>query len=249
MEMKSTVRQLLPLLQEGWSWHHDGKLRRMDGGQAVDQPWIYQNLTFQCVLWHKAFFELISGKTMVHSHCQDCYKVVIRPRSVQELIALEQWQATLDVPCKCGIELREFVPALYGGYFYCRGVEEGRERYREVKRFAYEAAQAFGLPTEQAMPVILKLGCSEFERAIGPSDKYTVTEDQKRLEEWVTEHIDFDPFGSWGHSEVLKESLRMSWLKWAHANGDMSYVSFMPDKQPFEKGFVTYHEEEDDGSK
>ena len=244
-DIEHPLRKMLPMLREGqFHLQDDGTMKRGEIGPSPETPWIYQNMGFQCILWHQVFLETLSDQKMVHSHCHECYKVCITPRIVSELIMLEEWQSSLDVPCKCGIELREFVPKLYGGYFYCRGVDEGRERYREVKRFAYDAAKTRGLPPESAMPVSLKKGCSEFERACGPSDKWVTTEESLELEQWMAEKIDYDPFGDSPQPEVVKESVRLAWLKWAHMHGDMSYVQYTPDKQPFSAPFVTYHEEE-----
>jgi hypothetical protein len=244
-DLDSPYRRMLPLLREE-QFHvlDNGDIQRGAVGPTPETPWIYQNMSFQCILWHQVFFEHIAEHKMVHSHCHECYKVCITPRIVSELISLEQWQSTLDVPCKCGIELREWVPKLYGGYFYCRGVEEGRERYREVKRFAYENAKERGLQPESSMPVILKKGCSEFERACGPSDKWEISDEQEEFEQWMAEKIIYDPFGDSPQPEVIKESVRLAWLKWAHMHGDMSYVQYTPNKKPFGIDYITYHEDD-----
>jgi hypothetical protein len=262
-DFDNLVGRLLPLVgQGGWYWNEQGKFVRHPVGPAVETPWIYHNMTFQCVKWHEVFFEHASGKKMVHSHCQQCYKVVIRPRTLEELVALENWQQTLlGVECKCGIELRDFVNRkhLYGGYFYNRGVEAGRMCYEQVKRWANDMHtyqdQFFEVLHDEPMPVLLKLGCSEFERAIGPSDTYTITDEQRALEAALDDLMDFDPFAPEGKEfpqpDVLKEYVRTCWLRWAHHHGDMTYLKFMPDGKPFSETpayytppVATYHEED-----
>lgn len=239
------LQKLLPLIREGgWFLNYDGKIERHAVGPMAETPWIYQNMTFQCVKWHSIFFELVTDKTMVHSHCHNCFKVVIAPRTVEELIALENWQKTLvGIECKCGIELRDFVTRLYGGYFYCRGVVEGKQSYAEVKRWAKEMHdnqnEIFEVHHDEPMPVILKLGCTEFERAVGPSDRYQITEQQQVLEEALDNHLEFDPletpkgYDEFPQPEAVKEYIRTVWLKWAHHHGDMTYVKYMPDRKPF----------------
>lgn len=261
VQFDSPVRKLLPILDEGFYWDDDGKLQRRPTGPMAETPWIYQNMTFQCVLWHRLFFDLLSGQSMVHSHCHECYKVVIAPRTVEELISLEEWQAQSGLECKCGIEIRDFVnrKRLYGGYFYNRGVEPGRRIYNKVKAFAGLSFQNYetfssklrfsGLYSEP-MPVILKRGCSEFERALGDSAKWGATPEQQELEDWMLEHVGYDPFGQFKQPEVLKQSIRIAWLKWAHHNGDKTYLKFMPDNQPFDEQpmyasepYRTYHDD------
>jgi hypothetical protein len=103
------------------------------------------------------------------------------------------------------------------------------------------------------MPVILKLGCTEFERALGPSNQYHVTDEQRALEAALDEILDYSPFAEEGKEfpqpEVLKQYVRLVWLKWAHHHGDMTYVQFMPGGKPFTSAPMyhtpppaTYHE-------
>ena len=259
---KNIVELLQPVKDSGgWFWNNYGKMERMPVGPMPETPWIYQNMDFQCVKWHEIFFNNVAQKSMVHSHCHECFKVVIAPRTVEELIALENWQKTLDVPCKCGIELRDFVSRLYGGYFYNRGVSDGKQAYGFVKRWAEEMHgmqnEVFEVHHDEPMPVILKLGCTEFERALGPSVNYKVTEDQLKLEADLDNVIEFDPFkipegfDHFPQPEVLKQYVRTIWLKWAHHHGDKTYIKFMPDGKPFDYAPeyftpppATYHGEE-----
>jgi len=259
------TERLLPALNNGWYWTNEGKLKRHTAYPLAHTPWSYHNMQFQCVKWHYLFFDLASNNSMVHSHCQDCFKVVIAPRTVEELMELEKWQSSIKDECKCGIELREFVKTkrLYGGYWYNRGVEAGRACYEKVKAWAdfihqkdqYE--NIFLQRHEEPMPVILKLGCTEFERALGDSRKYEVTKEQEKFEEYFENLLDFDPFETpegldeFPQPEALRQHVRVLWLKWAHNHGDMTYLKYMPDGEPFDmphENFnwppATYHGEE-----
>ena len=266
-EIFAMAGRLLPLTRQGWHWTNEGKLVRPEAFPFAEVPWIYHNMQFQCVKWHHIFFELITEKKMVHSHCHECYKVVIAPRTVEELMALNTWQATLphDVQCKCGIELRDFVnrKRSYGGYFYTRGVGEGRERYKQVKAWAQfihdkdQYENVFMVHHDEPMPVLLKNGCTEFEKHVGPSDKWEVTEAQEKLEADLDEVLEFDPFelpegyDHHPHPEPLQDYVKLLWMRWAHHIGDYTYVQFMPDQKPltevhayFTPPPVTYHGEE-----
>ena len=245
----------------GWYWTEDGKLKRGETNPAAETPWSYHKMTFQCVKWHEIFFDYVSKQRMVHSHCQQCFKVVIMPRTLEELMELDNWQLTTGFECKCGIELREFVKTkrLYGGYFYNRGIEEGREKYKIVKAWAddvhFRQTELFTVFHSDPMPVILKLGCTEFERALGDSKKYKMEDGQEEIEAALDDMLDFDPFLPEGKEEFpqpesLKQFVKLAWLRWAHQHGDMTYLRYMPEGKPFEAvpayytpPAATYHEE------
>lgn len=99
---------------------------------------------------------------------------------------------------------------------------------------------------DEPMPVILKRGCTEFERNIGPTDSpqyRSVSDDQIEMEAALDEILDADPDHFVAKQpEVIKDHIRKKWCEYAHSVGDMTYVHWL--------GFslasppVTYHEEE-----
>jgi hypothetical protein len=114
------VELLRPFRDQGWHWDAEsGKLTTaFPTSMSEDIPWITQNLDFDCFLWNRMFHHGVAKQQMVHTHCQTCFKVVVMPRNFLELIELERWQAACGLRCKCGIEVRDYVSRLYGGYFY-----------------------------------------------------------------------------------------------------------------------------------
>ena len=250
----SMIKLLAPLFKEGWYLTAEGKVSCDGLLPSPETPWSAFNISFNCKKWWGIFFRLVSNRTMVHSHCQECYKVVVRPRTIEELDQLEQFQAATDFECKCGIELREYTPHLYGGYFYCRGLEAGRERYRDIKEWVescWDARHIWADDTSlypEPMDIILKLGCSEFERAVGPSNLYQVTEKQKHLEDELDKILDFDPFYNPQDPESAKARTHEMWIDFAFAAGDKTYLKFMPDRKPIGRQFITYHESEEENA-
>lgn len=125
---------------------------------------------------------------MVPPFCYDCWKVVVRPRTHAELISLRNLQREMatedpDVWCKCGIELRTYVPGLYGGYFYTNSKEDGLKRLQQVrKRIKYNT-------TIGDVPVYLKRYCTEFEKELGDSAKYEMPESAEKLQEFYLSHM------------------------------------------------------------
>jgi hypothetical protein len=179
-------------------WEGAGfKLRESDGKligksqAAIEAPWHYIKECWECdcFTWHHVIFEYISkrlviGRKFVPSGCQECFKVVVRPATIKQLFALEKMQIAMDLPCKCGIEVRNYVHGLYGGYFYTRSLEEGLKRYLEVRQ-AVNANVLLG----SDVPVILKRGCTEFEMECGPSDQWQTTPEQLKIEGMVDRYL------------------------------------------------------------
>lgn len=238
----SIISKIAPILDEGWKVHEDDKLRRMPVVPAQETVWRFANVKFSCIKWHRIFFELLSDKTKVHSHCHNCFKVVVEPRNLSELQIIESYQqltSVEDIQSKCGIEIREFVPRLYGAYWYNRSVEEARERKTEVLKFLTDI---FG---ENHPEIYIKKGCSEFERALGPSDKWEITDPQRKLEEKLDDAMDFDPFTHQDQPPLIIERTHETWINWTWAIGDKEEVLKVTGGVPLIPDFIRYDEEEE----
>ena len=59
---------------------------------------------------------------------------MVRPNTIQQLFQLSAVQAELKMPCKCGIETRQYVKGHYGGYFYNRILYDGLECFEKVRK-------------------------------------------------------------------------------------------------------------------
>lgn len=238
-DMIGRVRMLL----ERGGYH----LRDADGKivaemhMAWEHPWhhVQSHGQLDCHTWHKIMFDVISmslpaDRRFVPSECQNCFKVVVRPQSLKQLFALLEIQKKLGRPAKCGIETRDTVHGLYGGYFYNRGLEEGLECYAAVRE-AVDADKHMGAD----VPVILKRGCTEFEHAIGPSDKWEITEEQIAIEKKVNETFVRDVVDRKQPDHVIAH-IHRSWIEFAWKYGDPTYAEFTGGK-PIAPPYVTYH--------
>lgn len=97
----------------------------------------------------------------------------------------------------------------------------------------------------EPMPVILKRGCTEFERDCGPTDqpRYRhISDEQIVLEDALKANIDHKgtEFVS-TQPEAIKDAIRMRWAEWAHYIGDMTYTEWLG--RSLSVPPVTYHEE------
>jgi hypothetical protein len=206
---------------------------------AWECPWIYTKPLpgARCDIYHKVFFRTLDH---VHTYCRNCWKVVVRPRNLVELFNLYEFQREMGVPCKCGIERRQAVEGLYGGYFYTRSKEQGLERYKEVRELTSERLSP-------ETPVILKRYCTEFELGgwgkpgFGPSDQLPdTTDEEKEMEEWIEHH--FPPVGyNTLQPDHLAANVMMAWIDYAFTNGDETYKEFTDGKR-LSKDYVTYHD-------
>jgi hypothetical protein len=128
--------------------------------------------------------------------------------------------------------MRDYVDRLYGAYWYNRSLEEGRETYRRVRE---------QLPDR--IPMILKLGCTEYERKCGPSDQWKVDGFQKAAEELIEQWIDFNPWQAYDQSIPVIHDIHWRWIRWACASGDQTYLELTEGQRLYPPP-VTYHEDD-----
>jgi hypothetical protein len=242
------VTKLQPLLErQGYILRtSDSKFYPRNAGMSWDAPWIYvqHDPTLRCDLYHRVFYNLLDH---IHSRCRQCWKVVVRPKTVVQLIDLYEFQREMGVPCKCGLERRTTVCGLYGGYFYTRSLEQGRKRYEQVRALVDERLSL-------DVPVILKRYCTEFElggqggiKGKGPSDKTPpATEEEMEYERYVEAH--FPPVGGGNPmpDHLIATTIRR-WIHYAFEHGDLTYLE-LTGGEKLTREYVTYHEEDKDGN-
>ncbi|MBW2632347.1 MAG: hypothetical protein JRC90_11450 [Deltaproteobacteria bacterium] len=223
----------------------DGKLQA-DGKVAWDTPWYHvkDHVGINCQLWSHFMWRqlfkrqpkwLTESRQFLPSGCQQCFKVVVRPPTLKALFSLLELQKRLDKPSKCGIEHRLYVFGHYGGYFYTRGLEQGKRRYKEV-RAAVDADPGLG----PEIKVILKRACTEMEEAVGPSDKWEVFKDQMDLESLIYDSFNVDRIAR-SQSEMGQRYVVARWIEHAYSWGDETALEYIDPERPFCAPLVTYH--------
>ena len=237
------MENLEPLVRKGtWYWNADGKFTRLLP-PAMDSNcnWISSDLTFRCHKWHKIFWDLLTQKSFVHSHCQECYKVVLIPRSFAELLEVEALQKRM-ADCKCGIDMREYTKHHYAAFWYNRGLDMAQGCYAEVRQWADDilGEDAIGkLPD-----VTIKRGCTEFEvqGTAGDSLHWCTGVQQNYIEQWLDSRLLFDPYDVMGQTEDIRQLIRLKWMRWAYPHGDETYIPHNA-HEPLYKSCRVYHEE------
>lgn len=227
------IEKLKPFFLRGALFiRDDGKIAK-NMKHDFDSPWLFAKLAPNRDCW---FYMAIFTDTwkMIHSRCQSCWKVVVRPRTLKELFDLRKLQIDLNIPAKCGIEVRDYIHGLYGGYFYNDLKEEGFDCYKLVK-------DKVSTQISLDIPVFLKRGCTEFERDFGDSSKWTYNNYQiqieKVLQEAFIQDVPYSPIPDY----LLRYTYR-KWIRWAYSNGDETYKLYTDDK-PLIELYTTYFEE------
>jgi hypothetical protein len=221
------VQALKPLTDTGtWYWGLDGKYGPKLLAHPSEVNWIYADVRIpgQKEYGHGCGFftnmhNLIFKQGAVHSFCMECYKVVVCPQSLDHVHKIAEWQSDLGVAGKVGAEVRPYTQRTWGAYFYCRGVEEGRERYKQVREWVDENLG-------EDVKVFLKRACTEFEQHMGDSDKWEKIPHQDEIEAEAIKVIPPIPSDK-VQCEAVKHHVWERWDQWDR------------DNQPP----VTYHEE------
>ena len=233
----SLVRPLLE--QAGYKLRDgDGKIV-CDTFMAFHTPWhhVHHADGLDCHTWHKIMFDVAFGKLgrkYAPSKCHSCWKVVIRTKTLKQLFALLHLQMRMGLPSKCGIEVRETVNGLYGGYFYNKSLEEGVWCYAQVRK-EIDADPVLGPETA----VILKRACTEFELLCGPSDEWVANQEQMALEALIDKWFVRDINQRTQPPHAIA-TVHRRWIEWAYANGDQTYLEYT-NGAPIHPKVITYH--------
>lgn len=218
------VGLLQPLFGRGWHIRDDGKIQPAKRALSPDKPFRSANLIkhgYQCTWEMDILFEVVYRMAAVPIRCLSCYKVLLKPTSLDDVCRIEAFQQAGDYPCKVGMEIRPTVNRPWGAYWYTNSVIEGLERYRYVKGWADEHLTS-------AWSILLKRGCTEYEQSVGPSDKWVQGLNQQEIEDAVHAAVEREPPVA-DQPQIIIDHLHVQWERW--------------DKiiQPY----VTYHEEEE----
>jgi hypothetical protein len=207
---------------------------------VVESPWVFTNMPESetageiCHRIHQYMFPKLG---IIPILCHDCFKVVVKPKTIVQLFELYKLQKQLNLPSKCGIELRNFVPDLYGGYFYNKGIEKGQKCYELVRKRVSERISP-------DIEVILKRGCTEFEMAHGPSDKWQIGIKQSKLENDFNERYVEENDTTQIQTDDAINNIKLSWILYAAQKHDKTYKELTGNESLVpECNYVTYHQE------
>ena len=206
-----------------------------------ETPWVHTKSSYRisCYLWKEITFHEIVEKNLPRqawfapAGCHDCFKVVVRPKTLAQLFALERLQIRMSLPSKCGIHVTPSVFGNYGGYFYNRGLPEGLECYEKV-RAEIDADPELG----KDITVHLKRACTDMENSLGSSDKWELTQEQLVLEMKISQRFVND-IPVLVQSDEAKDYVKQRWIERAFSVGDET-VSQFTGGVPLHPEYITY---------
>jgi hypothetical protein len=172
--------------------------------------------TLACQFLMHFLFRNAYAQSAVPYGCRDCYKVKVVPRTVRELVAAWQIAKRIDCPSKWGIDLdNRYSQDVYAGYFYASGLDIARAIFK-IARDAFDVDPKLG----PAVPMKIKRGCSEYEAAVGPSNRYEFPAEMEELEAYLRSQYRKREFA------VDVYSVLGCWIDIAFRIGDDTYLDF-----------------------
>jgi len=178
-------------------------------------------------------FNFAYAQSAVPFGCKQCFKVIVLPNTLRQLMALKSIHEKIECTSKCGVEVnRAETPKLYSSYFYCTGLDHAREIYKIV-RIAVNSHPTLGFE----VPVQIKRGCTEYEIHCGPSNKYDFKNELPELENYLKNRFAPPPKIK-RNKKLEKQATIVNWIKTAYRIGDDTYLDFTGGKQLYPKSVI-----------
>jgi hypothetical protein len=122
-----------------------------------------------CAFLNRFLFRYAYAQATVPLGCAACYKVKVVSRSLRQLMAVKDLAEALPYPTKSGAEVDNPENSHpYGTYLYLDGLDQARAVYRTLRE-QIDTHRQLG-PDVQ---MLIKRGCTNYERKCGPSDQYS----------------------------------------------------------------------------
>jgi len=195
----------------------NGFLSFRDTPPNIDWVMVPNGPLLRCTFLIGFMFEVAYAKSAVPNGCSACYKVKVAPRTLRELVAA--WGIGKRIEClsKWGVDLNNaYSQDVYAGYFYTSGLDQARAIYR-IAREAIDGEPKLG----PDIPMSIKRGCSDYEAALGPSDKYEFPPELAELEAYLK-----TKFIRRRKSENARPLPLAHWIDTAFRIGDDTYLDF-----------------------
>jgi len=183
------------------------------------------------------FRHAYAGKAVPHG-CRACYKVKIVLPHLRALVALRGVLEDAPYTSKCGLDLSNpHSRDIYAGFVYADGLDGARAAYRDL-RARLDAHPNLG----GGIVALIKRGCSNYEAACGPSDRWTFDDGLAAVEEALIPRVVDKPSATADYRQ--RKMLAMTkWIKLAFQIKDDTYLDFTGGR-PLYAPSVSYSVEE-----
>ncbi len=221
----------------------EGKLQ-FEAKILPNKPWITAHNDFnrKCSKW-KLYF---NAYQLIPRGCRSCWKVSFKPKTLNDLFKVFNFQKDDLRKAKCGTEHRAFTQNKggYAAFWYIpldAGLKGARIYFDNLEDDLQWLFQA-------RVKLSLKRGCTEMEYYINPSDKWDSETALFNTVEDGLDEIYLDPeLAIDTEPEIIKIDKLQQWIEYARDNGDMAYLDYTNGNQYLD--MMTYngseHKEED----
>jgi len=197
----------------------------------VNYPWVHSVISSdrKCIRWLGIYWKYYH---LIPRGCQGCWKTVVKPRNLGELMKVHKIQKELGITSKVGMEQRPYGTGHWGAYWYAPitgGLQGGRKVFGQVK----EAMKPLGLKP------ILKRACTEMEYGAGSSDKWIYGPEHRILEDLLDKFFIGEPMELSKNPANLQVHVMKRWVEWAYRNDDQTVWQFA-ERASFPKKYVRY---------
>jgi hypothetical protein len=192
-------------------------------------------LTRACRFLNNFLFQQVYAQASIPYACRDCYKVRILTRSLRALMAVKHLAEATPYTTKSGSEVdNRYNTSLYTTCLYLDGLDQARAVYADLRR-EIDADPALG----PDVVMIIKRGCSNYERALGPSDAYVVDARLEPAETYLAGRFVDDTPPSTAPKAAIHALRQLNLVEIAFRIGDETYKDFTAG-QPLHPPFVDY---------
>lgn len=193
----------------------DGRLSLR--GPALPPAWLHSGPQPPCRQNRSFLFHCAYGEAQVPWGCRNCFKVKVRLGTFRQLrAAAELCREIPELSAKCGSEVDMAMSAdRYGMFVYLDGLEAARAAKARLRALV-DAHPALG----GEVPVIIKRGCTDYEMACGPSDRWTFPDFLPDLEQRLYAWFAPPP----ARPPTPKAAVLACWIATAYRIGDDTYL-------------------------
>jgi len=188
-----------------------------------------------CHFLNDFLFDQAYGEAAVPFGCRTCFKIKVSTRTLRAMMAVKGLAEATGHTTKSGSDVNNPTNTdLYSTYLYFDGLPAARETYRSIRKEIDEHPQ---LGPDVAATI--KRGCTNYERKLGPSDRYAFDPRLEDAETYLAQRfVDEKPPRVMPKDAVM--ALRMLRLiETAYRIGDETYTDFT-DGQPLFAPTVSY---------
>jgi hypothetical protein len=197
--------------------HPDGRFE-LSAPLPAESDWVIirPRPPLNCAFYRDFLFRKAYDRSAVPLGCSACYKVHVEPKTLRELVAACEIGRTFACISKWGVNFRNrHSNSIYSGVFYANGLDMARTTFKTARQ-AFDREPRLG----PALKMTIKRGCSEYEKALGPSDRYQFRPELEELEAYL-----FSRFVNRAPAEPPAVP-QARWIEVAASIGDDTYLDF-----------------------